>query len=237
MMIVVALTGLARAGKDSVADVLVRDHGFVKMSFAAPIKRLLRTLDPIVGHDLYQDCTCGDEGCAAEVEEVRLSDLYRHGHDDETIKDSYWGAEVRDLWQRFGTEVIRAEDPDFWVNVAEKDLLESGHDKVVFTDCRFPNEAEMVYGLNGPFFGDGELSFSPIRASVWQVTRPGLESEDEHESEQHAGLLEEEINIMNSDELEDLAEPVATALRYVTEDCFSGQGLLWFNNLVEKAND
>lgn len=216
-MIVVALSGYKRAGKDSVADILVRDHGFTKMSFAAPVKRLLRTLDPVVGSEQYL-CDCGNmEDCPPVVDLIRISDLDAYGYDDESIKESPWAEEVRDLWQRFATEVIRAEDPDFWVRLAEKDLLESGSDRVVFTDCRFPNEAEMIYGLNGPFFADGELSFSPIRASVWEISRPGVEA-GEHESEQHAGLLEEEIQIINDGSLEMLPAVVAEALAHTTDE-------------------
>ncbi|MGZ4659712.1 MAG: deoxynucleotide monophosphate kinase family protein [Arthrobacter sp.] len=227
-MIVIALTGRSRAGKDSVADVLVAEHGFTKMSFAAPIKRMLANLDPIVGYDYVRDCWCGGEDCAPSFDQIRLSDLYDMGYTDETIKESQWADEVRDLWQRFGTEVIRGEVPEFWVDLAMQDIFKSGTDRIVLTDCRFPNEAEAVYNLNGPFFANGELTFSPVKASVWEVSRPDLiEDGDTHESESHAGLLEEEIQIINSGTLEDLSAPVAVALKYVTEESFTGQGLLW----------
>jgi hypothetical protein len=235
-LIVIALTGRKGAGKDSVADILVRDHGFTKMSFAAPIKRIVRALDPIVGYDMYQDCSCGDKECTV-VDEITLDDLYALGYDDETIKESPWAEEVRRLWQRFGTEAIRGEVPEFWVDLAMQDLFKAGSDRVVFTDCRFPNEAEAVYALNGPFFADGDLSFSPVKASVWEVARPGLEDDDSHESESHAGLMEEEIQIINSSTLAELADPVGIALKYITEDSFTGQGLLWLENLVEAANN
>ncbi len=236
-MIVIALTGLARAGKDSVADVLVRDHGFTKLSFAAPVKRLLRQLNPVVGFE-HIVCDCGDmSDCPPEVEEVRLADVYAYGYDDETVKDSPWGEEIRDLWQRFATETIRTVDPDFWADLAEEELLESGAERIVFSDCRFPNEAQMIYNLNGPFFGGGELIYSPIKSSVWEISRPGLDPDDEHESERHAGLMEEELQIVNDGTLEDLAAGVAVALRYVTEDAFTGQGMLWLDNLVEAGNE
>jgi hypothetical protein len=220
------LTGHAGAGKDTVADVLVRDHGFTKMSFAAPVKRMLRELDPIVGYDMYLDCNCGADECAPQCDEIRLTDLYGMGYDDESIKESPWGAEVRDLWQRFGTEVMRAEDENYWVDKAAKELLESTHDRIVFTDVRFPNEADMIGSLGGPFTFDGSMYFSDIQASLWQISRPEAEGDD-HESESHAGLLDEELQIINSGTLEEIPPAVEHALNYVLTDEIPGQGLLW----------
>lgn len=224
-MIVIGLTGHAGAGKDSVADVLVAEHGFVKMSFAEPVKRLARVLDPVVGYDIYQDCSCGEKDCTV-VDTVRLSDLYGMGYDDETIKESPWFDEVRGIWQRFGTDVMRAEDKDYWVDKAAKALLESTHDRVVFTDVRFPNEAEMILNLGGPFTFDGSMYFSDIQTSLWQISRPETDPDD-HESESHAGLLDEELQIINSGTLDEIPPAVETALTFVIDDVIPNQGLLW----------
>lgn len=226
-MIIIGLSGRKAAGKDTVADILVRDHGFTKVSFAEPIKTMVEALDPIVGYDVYAPCSCGEDGCAPEVDEVRLSDLYDMGYDNETIKDSPWGDEVRALWQRFGTEVMRAEDENYWVDKAAKAVLESTEDRIVFTDVRFPNEAEMIYSLGGPFTFDGSMYFSEITSSVWQISRPESETEDGHESESWAGLLDEEVQIINSGTLEELPEAVANALEFVINDTIPNQGLLW----------
>lgn len=202
-MIVVALTGYKRAGKDSVADILVRDHGFTKMAFADPIKRLVRTLNPIVGY-YSPDCDCG---CLPPTEPLYLEELYSfYDLTEDEIKDSVYGDEVRRLWQRFGTEVFRNENPGFWIDQAETDLMEMGAERVVFTDCRFPNEAAWVHSLS---YHTGYAS------SVWQIARPGHEADPEdHSSESHVGLMEEEITVHNDGSLEDLAVPVSTALEF-----------------------
>lgn len=216
-MIVIGLSGYLGSGKTTVADILVRDHGFTKMAFADPIKDMARALNPIVGYDIYQ-CDCGDPE-EMEFEEVRLNDLYDgFGYDHETIKESPWGDEVRELWQRFGTETVRAVDPDFWVNAALKALADQDSERVVFTDVRFPNEAKLIHDLNGPWFAEGELSFSRIAGSVWQIARyetqpDGLE--DIHESERYVGMLDEDVVIVNESDLDDLAETVKAALTYV----------------------
>lgn len=212
-MIVVGLTGLMRAGKDSVADILVRDHGFVKMSFAAPLKRMVRNLNPIVGFD---DGRCCSDCPPEDPWPVYLQDLYDAGMDDEDIKASEYGHEVRRLWQRFGTDVMRAEQDDYWIQKAKDDLMKSGHERVVFTDCRFPNEADMIYSLRSYVVGQTYEGADHVQASVWQIVRPGVErQEGAHASELNVGRMAEEITIHNDGSLEDLAEPVKQAVDYV----------------------
>jgi hypothetical protein len=216
-VIVVGLSGYAGAGKDAVADILVRDYGFTKMAFADPLKRMLRRLDPIIGFDLYEGC-CAECADIPEVTEVRFSDAAKFGFDDESLKHSPWAEEVRRLWQRFGTEVFRAEDSDFWVNLAAGELGETTADRVVFTDVRFENEAEWIYWLREDHVKEPE-----IRSSVWRVARPDNYPEDIHESEQMVGLLDEEVTILNNGSLEELEEPVAIAMDMLLKQDYPAQ--------------
>ena len=43
---IVGLSGYARSGKDTIADYLVENHGFIKLSFATPMRQALYNLDP-----------------------------------------------------------------------------------------------------------------------------------------------------------------------------------------------
>lgn len=210
-MIVIGLSGYARAGKNSVADILTRDHGFVQMSFAAPLKKMLRTLDPMLGVEYSYGDSWGLTVAGA---------LDRFG--EEGIKGHYeYGGEYRRLLQVLGTDCIRAIDPEFWVKAARKELLELPDDsRVVFTDCRFPNEAEMIHELRAVQWVEndhpGYWDDSGHTTSVWQVSRPGIElTEDSHESEKWVGLMGEEYVILNDGTLEDLAEPVKVGLDYM----------------------
>lgn len=52
----------------------------------------------------------------------------------------------RTLLQRVGTDVVRAQEPDFWVNSILKVLsfFPNEWDYVIIPDCRFPNELQAV---------------------------------------------------------------------------------------------
>ena len=127
-MAVIGLTGYAGSGKSAVAQFLVEDHGFTRLSFAAPLKRMVRTLDPIIANDGR-----------------RLSDLWDpHQGDESHIKK--WYPEYRRVLRVLATECIREHDPDFWVKAALSQI--ETFKNYVFDDCRFPNEAELVLDWN-----------------------------------------------------------------------------------------
>jgi len=217
-MIVVGLTGYKGAGKDTVADILVENYGFTKMAFAAPLKRMLRNLDPIIGHDLYAGC-CAECSDQPEVTEVRMSDALKFGFDDQSLKHSPWAMEVRELWERFGTDVIRAEDEWFWVRQAVSAMHESSAERFVFSDVRFENEAEMIYDLRNDEWVPQDLR--PL-SSIWKIHRPGYTAGD-HPAEQMAGLLGEEVTIINDGEIGDLEEPIAIAMDMLMNQVYPGQ--------------
>jgi hypothetical protein len=220
-VIVVGLSGYAGAGKDSVADILVEDYGFTKMAFATALKKKVEILDPILG--FHKEYCC--ENCDAEIEEVRLSTLLAYGMTQEEIKrDFMYGPELRRVWQYVGTDLFREDDEDYWVRIAFERLQEATAERVVFTDVRFENEAELIYNLRDPHF------LSPIfaRTSLWRIARPGVRSGgwEDHASEDLAGLLGEEVTILNDGSLRDLAEPVALAMDMLLNQELPGQQAL-----------
>jgi hypothetical protein len=183
-MIVIGLTGYARAGKDTVADYLVRQYGFDKRRFADPIKDMLRRLDPIVG------ATSADG-------QVRVEDLYRRYGNDEAIKASPYGEEMRGLWQRLGTDCVRTVDELFWVRVTIASLG-NPDGRYVFADCRFPDEAAAVTGLGG---------------QLWNIRRAAVGVPSAHISEAHAGRLGENLTLENGGTFADLFALVDAAVR------------------------
>lgn len=96
----------------------------------------------------------------------------RHAYGDlKEVVDPYWGYSPREAYQKIGTDLVRNQwMQDFWVKAAmrrvEKHQL-AGR-PVVLADVRFPNEAAAILSLGG---------------EVWRIDRPGLPTEDLHESE------------------------------------------------------
>ena len=51
---IIGLTGYAQSGKDSVADILVKNYGYTRIAFADPIRKLLYEMNPIVKDGGYR---------------------------------------------------------------------------------------------------------------------------------------------------------------------------------------
>jgi hypothetical protein len=174
----IGLSGYARSGKDTVANILVRDYDFVKVAFADPIRESLLALNPIVWSD--------DEG-TWRVQDV----IDEYGWDG--YKDSLWGQEIRELLQKLGTEVGRKIILDeIWIEVAFRkidDLISEGK-KVVITDMRFENEADFFEGYG---------------AEIWRVRRNGVGPANDHPSETELNDYPFDMVIDNNGSLDDLA--------------------------------
>jgi len=147
---ILGLSGWARNGKDTVADHLISNYGYKRISFAAPMKEALYRLNPKITID-----SVASTPIRIGVDVYGWDDLKTHG------------PEVRELLQRFGTEVGRELwGEDFWVNAAI-DTIEDGS-RVVVSDVRYPNEADAIKKLGG---------------EVWRVVRPGFGAANDHASE------------------------------------------------------
>lgn len=181
-----------RSGKDTVADFLVRDYGFIKMSFThdGGLQDACMALNPIVGVEVEYNDHSNGEGGYWEKKVIRYADVCNElGY--EGAKDRYH--EVVRLLQRMGTEVGRnIIDPDVWVKIAMAKCDPARH--YVFVNCRFTNEAAMIRAQPGGI--------------TVNVDRPGLYLGDPediavHESELAVGITWD-FTIVNDGTLEDL---------------------------------
>lgn len=131
---VIGISGYARTGKDTIADYLVENEGYTKISFSTPMKEAMYRLNPRITVNEIQNTA------------LRIGvDVYGW----EGLKER--SPDIRGLLQRFGTEVGREMfGEDFWVNYA-LDSIPDGT-KVVIADVRYPNEADAIKALGGKVF-------------------------------------------------------------------------------------
>jgi hypothetical protein len=131
---VLGISGWARSGKDTVADYLVENHGYVKVSFSTPMKEAMYRLNPRITVNEVQNTA------------LRIGvDIYGW----EGLKDR--SPDIRGLLQRFGTEIGREMfSEDFWVDYALNSIPDGG--KAVISDVRYPNEADAIRQLGGKVY-------------------------------------------------------------------------------------
>jgi hypothetical protein len=176
--VIVGLTGHFHAGKDEVARRLVARHGFVRYGWSDALKRevrdrLGRTLVAYVVE--RADLMRVDPPADMEAEIRRLLYVQRT-------------PVTRALLQEYGTEVRRADDPDYWVHKLWRVVAHEAKGRhVVIADTRFPNEADSVRR----------------QGALVRVVRPGFHGND-HESERYVDTMAVDHEFRNDGTLEDL---------------------------------
>lgn len=169
-MTIIALTGYARSGKDSVGQVLTEHYGFRRVAFADKLKSLALELDPVLRITTDDDT----EPYTASLAEV----VECYGSLDAAKVEV---PEVREFLQDLGVGVRDHLGEDAWVRAALDDL-DPGED-VVVTDCRFRNEARAIHELDG---------------YVIRVLRPGVKPANGHVSERPLPLDLVDVVVANN---------------------------------------
>jgi len=166
--------GSAGAGKDTVADILVAYHGFVKVALADEIKRIAARLWGFSAQSLWGPSEL--RNIQDERYPLKRPMRVEFNGDTEGLNDyrvhldAYEACPFltpRRALQQIGTEVARSIDPDVWIRFAianANKLLggasytqEHGIQKgismpcsgVVISDVRFPNEVKGIEKVGG----------------------------------------------------------------------------------------
>lgn len=122
---IIGLTGYAQSGKDTVAKILIEEHGYRRMAFADKIRDVLYDLNPT-------------------IETIELQTFVdKYGWDE--VKVDF--PEARAFLQKLGVAIREHVHIDAWVNAVLDDI--NPQDKVVITDVRFINEAYHIRGMGG----------------------------------------------------------------------------------------
>ena len=146
MVQVVGILGFKGSGKDTAGEYLVREHGFVVESFANPLKDLIAA---VFGWDraLLEGNTTDSRTWRETPDEWWEAKL-----DWANNPGNYLGRFTpRVAMQVIGTDVMRKHfDDGLWIKSLEYRL--QGKDRVVVTDCRFPNECKLIRDYSGVLF-------------------------------------------------------------------------------------
>ncbi len=151
----IAILGKKKSGKDTVANYLIEKYGFIKYSFADPLKKGLQFF-------------------------FNLKDDQLYNQDLKEVIDTRWGVSPRKLFQVFGTDIFQNSIRDFlpelkinndpknhWVNLFKEwylsELKKNPNIKIVISDARFLHEINMINELGG---------------IVYKIIRPSLENDE-----------------------------------------------------------
>ena len=201
---IIGLVGLKGCGKDTAADYFITHYdNWIKGSFADSLK---------------DTCACVF-GWDREL-------LEGSTHDSRTWRetvDTWWSEKLnrpnftpRIALQIVGTELWRNQFHDsIWLLSFEKKLL-TIQENVIITDCRFPNEIELIRRLNGliirikrgvdPPWWDTAVEDNNARADEWNYNSPMMPKAypEVHASEHSWSGCDVDYTIYNDGTFDDL---------------------------------
>ena len=145
--LIIGFAGKKGCGKTAAATHLCATRGFVRHSFAEPIKVMTFHFIKSFG-----------------LSDVDADQFIRF---DKEVVIPKIGVSARHLMQTLGTEWGRdCVHPDVWVMACEDELMRSSAPLVVFDDVRFENEATLIRDLGGFIIHIERGTWSPVDAHL-----------------------------------------------------------------------
>ena len=173
---IIAICGTKRSGKDVLANHIVDKYGYTRISFAEPLKHIVRMLFNFTD------------------EQVGLVD---GNNDEKDTIDKKWGISPRKALQFIGTEVLQNKiqellpkiKRDYFANIL---LSKIENDKTyVISDLRFIHEYEKIKHLD---------------IQIIKIIRPDHNYSEEHLSEIENTHIPYDIKIINNGTIEEYIE-------------------------------
>lgn len=153
---ILGINGKAGAGKDTLADILIKHFGYRKVSWADALKSMLSEALEIPLNDFY--ARSKDNIRPVTIDDTaatKLMDLLTESYGEidnytdlrlQLQNTSY--PSLRVLMQEFGTRFARYQiDPEIWIKITKKNLDMS--ELLIFSDCRMENERKAVREMGG----------------------------------------------------------------------------------------
>lgn len=170
-MALIGFTGYAGVGKDTIANRLGSQYGYIVQGFADPLYKMADTLNPL----LWRRCCF-----------VPIPFRYKSAVSTLGLTKAKRIPSVRQYLQWLGTEVIRdCLSKDAFIDAAKKSI----NGDVIFTNCRFDNEAQMIKSQGG---------------IIVRVTRPGYGPVNGHVSESGVSDKYIDLEVANDGKPEDV---------------------------------
>lgn len=162
-MRIVGVGGNAGAGKDTLADVLVKKYGFTKLAFADSLKEMCSKVfelplnyfydREIKDSDFLVPLEFNEEHVEAIVDYCKEFGVNIKDVKTQTISELYLGKSLnspREVMQFIGTEVCRDNiDPNIWITIIKNTINKNPNKSYVVSDCRLPNERKLIKELDG----------------------------------------------------------------------------------------
>jgi hypothetical protein len=156
-MSIICLAGKAGSGKDTFADVLVKNYNYTRIALADPLRELCSKVFRM-DYNLFLDQDKKDNRIPGgrvildfhHIDKIREYILkewdYELTNDQRDNIEEWHGEEFdtpRDILRCVGTKLLRHHVSDtIWLDLAMSTIRKTGG-KIVVTDCRFENEREM----------------------------------------------------------------------------------------------
>lgn len=196
----VALVGQQGSGKSAIAYLLVREHGYLRHSWADGVRHIFEMAYETITPSNYPDIKAKKfDTKVITPEGTRI--VQRTGGE---------------LLQLIGAEALRNQvDQDFWIKVGTRTLF---RDQMVNDDTRYLNEAEALRD-RGWVVVRVTAPEDVRRARIGGAFRP-----ENHSSETEQQFIAEDY-VLNNDGTKTLEEVVAELLEYLrsTDNSFMGR--------------
>jgi hypothetical protein len=208
---IISVSGFISSGKDSVAEYLIAEHGFRRVSFASSLKDAVAAI--------------------FSWDRDMLDGLTKESREWREQVDPWWSnrLSIPDLtprWvlQQWGTEVCRLHfHNDIWVAAVENKLRSSA-DNIVITDARFKNELNSIKSVGGttvrvhrgpePVWYEAAINYNkgPDGNFGWALGKAVLDRNHVHASEYSSVGLTYDYHLDNNETLHVLYKKVDNIL-------------------------
>lgn len=213
---IISVSGFIGSGKDSVADYLITEHGFKRVSFASSLKDAVAAI--------------------FSWDRAMLDGLTPESREWRDQIDPWWAKRLkikaltpRWVLQQWGTEVCRLHfHMDIWVASLENQLR-SRTDDIVITDSRFKNELKSIKSIQGTtvrvhrgpepewYKAAADYNRGPDGNTGWAIGKAVLDRNHVHASEYSSVGLKYDYHLSNDDTLEALYGKVDTILSQLSD--------------------